>query len=156
IKICGITTPNDAVAACEAGADVIGVVLSASPRQLSLAQAWEIVSELPPMHGAVGVFVDPSEATLNEALAELSLAAVQLRGAETPEFCRRIRKAPVVKRHAVAPGESSGSLAERIRPYDVAAHLLDPGAGSGRTFDWKIACGLPGRLIVTGGLTPEN
>jgi phosphoribosylanthranilate isomerase len=43
-----------------------------------------------------------------------------------------------------------------MRRYRVAAYLLDPGAGSGRTFDWQIAGNLPGPLIVSGGLTPDN
>jgi phosphoribosylanthranilate isomerase len=86
---------------------------------------------------------------------DLHLDAVQLHGEESPEYCRRL-PCKVIKRFDTLENDQPATLRERMRQYPVAAYLLDPGAGSGRTFDWKTAHGLPEPLIVSGGLTPEN
>lgn len=156
IKICGITNPVDAQAATDAGADAIGLVFATSPRQVTIEQAIKIAAALPPLVNIIGVFVDPSEDDLDEALFQLRLSAVQLHGRETPEFCSQMELVPVIKRIHVCEGDTAATLAERARGYSVSAVLIDPGAGSGKPFPWSIARGLPGRTIVSGGLTPEN
>jgi len=156
VKICGITTPVDALAATEAGADAIGLVFARSPRQVTIEQAIGIAAALPPLVSMVGVFVDPTEDDLEEVLFQLRLTAVQLHGRESPEFCRSIELVPVIKRIQVGAGDTPEALAERARVYAVGAVLIDPGAGSGEPFQWSLARGLPGRTIVSGGLTPEN
>lgn len=156
IKICGITTPADAQAAADAGADAIGLVFAPSPRQVTIEQAIKIAAAVPPLVSIVGVFVDPSEDDLDEALFQLRISAVQLHGRETPDFCSQMELVPVIKRIHVCETDTAAALAERARAYAVSAVLIDPGAGEGRPFQWSLARNLPGRTIVSGGLKPEN
>ncbi len=156
VKICGITNPPDALAAAEAGADAIGLVFAPSPRQVTLERAVEIAAALPPLVSIVGVFVDPSDDELDEALFQVRFGAIQLHGREPPAFCESIEVLPVIKRIQILEGDTAAMVAERARAYSVGAWLLDPGAGSGKPFPWAIAkCASP-RTIVSGGLTPEN
>ena len=62
----------------------------------------------------------------------------------------------MIKRFNILENDTPKTLRERMRRYRVAAYMLDPGAGSGKTFDWEIARDLPGPLIVSGGLNPDN
>ena len=90
IKICGITRPQDAVAAAEAGADAIGVVFAKSPRQVTIRQARAIVAALPPFVSAVGVFANVRPATVLRAVAVVGLSEVQLHGDESPDYLHRL------------------------------------------------------------------
>lgn len=159
IKICGITNLEDALLAVEAGADALGFVFfSASPRHIFPEQAASIIRHLPPFVQTVGLFVNESPATVNETADRCGLDIIQLHGDEPPEECgavgRRVIKAFRVK--------DAASL-ETMNDYRVAAVLLDawsPSAhgGTGRTFNWEIAAtaAKTGRVILAGGLTPEN
>jgi len=155
VKICGLTSLDDALLAVEAGADALGLVFADSPRQVSLAAAEQIVAGLPPLVSKVGVFVNSAWEEVATIAARVPLDAVQLHGDESPEDCRRLPY-KVIKRFNILETDASEDLRIRMQRYRVAAYLLDPGTGSGRTFDWRIARGLPGPLIVSGGLNPEN
>jgi len=155
VKVCGVTNVSDARVAVAAGADGIGLVFAESPRRVTLSTAEQIVSQLPPLVGTVGVFVDAGADEVAEIAERLHLAAVQLHGAEAPEACQRLPY-KVIKRFDIHENDTPDSLRKRMERYRVAAYLLDPGAGSGRTFDWRLASALPGPLVVSGGLTPEN
>jgi phosphoribosylanthranilate isomerase len=155
IKICGLTTRQDAFSAIEAGADALGFVFAESSRRVTPAAAAQIGGALPPVVSAVGVFLN---ATVDEVAAvarDVGLQALQLHGDESPEDCQRL-PLKVIKRFNILENETSALLRARMERYRVSAVLLDPGAGSGQTFDWSLARGLPGPLIVSGGLTPEN
>lgn len=150
IKICGITTREDAVAAVLAGASALGFnFYKQSPRYVSPQQAREIAEDLPVTK--VGVFVDePAEVIRNvSAIAKLDVA--QLHGNESPEFLAgemRTWKAMRV---------GSGWAPEMLEPYNVEAFVLDgPVPGSGQVFDWTLARGIKQRIILAGGLGPEN
>ena len=155
IKICGITNVDDALAAVAAGADAIGLVLAPSPRRVDYDTAGAIVAALPPFVTTVAVLVDPTADQLAELVAHVGVDALQLHGDEPPELCHAAPRR-VIKRFNIIENDTADRLAERMRPYRVAGYLLDPGAGSGRVFDWRLARGLPGPLIVSGGLRPEN
>lgn len=155
IKICGLTRAEDALAAVQAGADAIGVVLAASPRRVTPAQAAEIVRGLPPLALRVGVFMDQTSAEVLIAMREARLDVAQLHGDETPHQCAELALR-VIKRIRVLPCDDAAVLRARMRGYDVSGFVLDPGAGSGKTFDWAIAAPLTEPLIISGGLTPEN
>lgn len=155
IKICGVARPDDAERAVAAGADAIGVIFADSPRQVTLEMASAIAARVPPLVSLVGVFMDQPLEYVVAVAGELGLDAVQLHGDEDPEDCERI-SGRVIKRFRPAAGERPERLAARLARYHVAARLLDPGGGSGATFDWTLARGLPGPLIVAGGLRPEN
>jgi phosphoribosylanthranilate isomerase len=160
VKICGITSLEDAHAAVDAGADALGFVFyPLSPRCSTPAQAEQIIRTLPPFVTTVGLFVDVTLATVKETLARCGLDRVQLHGQEPPEFCRQIPR-PVIKAFRIKDAESLSHMAD----YKVSAYLLDayvegalPG-GTGASFAWELAARtMPyGPVILAGGLTPEN
>ena len=160
VKICGITRPEDALAAARAGAHAVGLVFYAkSPRNVSPAKAADIVRVLPPFVTTVGLFVDATAAEVRAVLAEVPIALLQFHGDETPEFCRQFKR-PYVKAVRVRAGVD---LLQYARDYhDAKALLLDNfvegmHGGSGVAFDWSlIPRGLPLPVILSGGLTPEN
>lgn len=160
VKICGITSPADALAAVEAGADAIGLMFyEPSPRNISLATATEIVRELPPFIVKVGVFVNPKEETVSRAIGECGLNIAQFHGDETPEFCS-LFPVMTIKAFRVRDGESLKALPD----YPTDAWLLDAYSadklgGTGAKFNWDLAIearklGTP--IFLAGGLTPEN
>jgi phosphoribosylanthranilate isomerase len=160
IKICGITSRDDALAAVEAGADALGFVFyPESPRYVSTALAANIIEALPPLVAKVGVFVDAAPEQIRQVIAQCGLDTVQLHGAEPPENCRNL-PAKVIKAFRIQTLES---LLELPR-YLTDAWLLDsyvPGqpGGTGARFKWDLAVeakklGRP--IILAGGLTPGN
>jgi phosphoribosylanthranilate isomerase len=159
IKICGITNIEDALAAVEAGADALGFVFfERSPRNISPDQASAIIRQLPPLVQIVGLFVNEQLTVVNSIADQCGLDVVQLHGEETPEFCAGVKRR-VIKAFRV---KDQSSL-DQIGDYDVAACLLDawsPAAhgGTGETFNWEIAAAAAAshRIILAGGLTPDN
>jgi phosphoribosylanthranilate isomerase len=160
--MCGITTWEDARLSIDLGASALGFnFFPASPRAISPADAWSIIRRLPPFVEAVGVFVNWPPLVVGALARAVRLGSVQLHGAETPaEVDELILKSRVIKAVRVKRGFRVASLA-RFRVAD--AILLDGFArglhgGTGRTLDWKLAraAGHYGRIILAGGLTPEN
>ncbi len=88
IKICGITTPEDARMAVHAGASAIGMIFAESQRQVTIDQAEKICRELPPYVDRVGVFANQSRDSIVEAVEQAGLTRVQLHGEEPAEFCQ--------------------------------------------------------------------
>lgn len=158
VKICGITNLTDALSAVEAGADALGFVFyGGSPRYIAPVQAAEIIAKLPPFVLTVGVFVDERTEDVERAIRQSGIDVVQFHGHEPPEACGVSRKA--IK--AIRVKELSDL--EPLRRYRVAAYLLDTFTpdvlgGTGRIFNWDIALDAKqfGKIILAGGLTPEN
>ncbi len=159
VKICGITNPEDALMAVEAGADALGFVFfPASPRYISPEQAEVIIRRLPPFVHTVGLFVNEEPATVNRIADRCGLDLVQLHGEETPDYCAAVKRR-IIKAFRVKDASSLDGMAH----YRVAACLLDawsPAAhgGTGTTFNWDIAARAAASqtIILAGGLTPEN
>jgi phosphoribosylanthranilate isomerase len=159
IKICGITTVDDALCAVDAGADALGFVFhEKSPRYVKPLKVQRIVSALPPFVTTVGLFVNQPGEKIRQIMRLTGLQVVQLHGDEPPEACR-LEPYQVIKALRVKD-ESSLTGAE---DYPASALLLDTWSGkqyggSGRCFDWQLARDLRTRvpLILAGGLTPEN
>ena len=159
VKICGITSREDAAAAVEAGADALGFVfVPGTPRCVHPEAAERIVSTLPPFVTPVGVFVDqPLEEVLRIA-ARCNLQAVQLHGNEPEEYSRRI-PLRVIKALRV---RDAASL--RILPtYPAHAFLLDAfvqgqAGGTGTPISWDLAIQAKGHapIILSGGLRPDT
>ena len=160
VKICGITNPADAAVAIAAGADALGFIFCAkSPRFVPIATAAEIARAIPPYVLRVGVFVNPAEEFVTEAIAACGLNLLQFHGDETPEFCTRFGLMSM-KALRVRDAASLAQLAQ----YHTDAFLLDAYSakglgGTGETFNWDLALeakkmGRP--VFLAGGLTPEN
>jgi phosphoribosylanthranilate isomerase len=162
VKICGITTWDDARISIDLGASALGFnFYPPSPRSISPADAWSIIRRLPPFVERVGVFVNWPPLVVDALARALRLGSVQLHGAESAgEAAELAKKHRVIKAVQVKTGFRVASLA-RYRTAD--AILLDGFArglhgGTGRTLDWKLAraANRYGRIILAGGLTPEN
>lgn len=159
VKICGITRPQDAVAAAQAGADAIGLVFyPRSPRFLSIERALEIRDALPPFVQSVALFVNPDAAQVAQVIGRVQPAMLQFHGEETPRFCEEFGL-PYVKACRVKAGVD---LLEYLRPFSrAAAWLLDSHVaeygGVGERFDWSLAPAVRDRpIILSGGLAPSN
>ena len=163
IKICGITNIEDAHAAVDLGADALGFIfVPDTPRYIEPQTAERIISNLPPFITTVGVFADAPVETVSETIKFCGLRAAQLHGSEIPGYCDRVRercRVPIVKAFRVEDRHSLSLISE----YDVSAYLLDTyvkgkKGGTGETFNWDLAKGAKkyGRIIIAGGLTPEN
>lgn len=160
VKICGITSAEDARAAVEAGADALGFMFyEPSPRCVTPELAAAIIGELPTHVAKVGVFVDADEAMVRATAATAGLDTLQFHGSESPDFCARF-ELRTIKAFRVKDSESLGQLPD----YETDAWLLDshvkgvPG-GTGARFNWDLAVeakrlGRP--ILLAGGLTPEN
>jgi len=173
IKICGITNPDDARAAIEAGADMLGFnFYRPSPRFLEPQSARAIIENLRAEIGAfarkvttAGVFVnEPSAEDVIRTAEAAGVDAIQLHGDESLSFCKALKLiAPdhlVIKVHRVAQGFEPQEAAA----YEVDAIMLDAFdknlyGGTGRVIDWSIAhrvSELVPRLFLSGGLSPSN
>jgi len=160
VKICGITSVADGLAAAEAGADMIGLMFyDGSPRHISLATAVEISRILPLFVQRVGVFVNPDPERVLRAIGECNLSLLQFHGDETSEFCTQFG---LMSLKAVRIRDAA-SL-DQLAGFQTDAFLLDAYSkgwlgGTGETFNWDLAIdaqkfGKP--IFLAGGLTPEN
>jgi phosphoribosylanthranilate isomerase len=162
IKICGITNTADALAAVEAGANLIGFnFYEKSPRHVSREEAAKIRAELPKKAEAVGIFVNAPRSDVAELSKSLKLDAAQLHGDESREDVAEIaRSVPVIKAFRVEPEFPLATLREYPDAFAFlfdAAHTGQYG-GTGRTTDWDVArrAALSSRIILAGGLKVEN
>ncbi len=157
IKICGITNEADALAAVHAGADALGFIFyRGSPRYVEPERVAGLVAELPPFVVTVGVFVNAPVEVVNEVCGTTGLQVAQLHGNESPGFCDRLDR-PVIKVFRV----KDETWKTEAAAYSVGAVLLDTFAedrygGTGVTFDWRFVEGSPHRVILSGGLNPDN
>ena len=160
VKICGVTRVQDALEAVKQGVDAIGLVFYApSPRNVSPAQAAEIVSKIPAFVTVVGLFVDAEPAFIRDVLSVVRLDLLQFHGEEPPVACRQYSR-PYMKAIRV---KSDTNLVQYAADYaDAKALLLDafaegvPG-GTGLVFDWSlIPQNLPVPVVLAGGLNAEN
>ena len=162
VKICGITNGPDAQASCEAGADLLGFnFYEKSLRRISTADAAQIRNNLPTGVEAVGVFVNASPAEVISLRSFVRFGVAQLHGDETPAMVADVaRTVPVIKAFRV---DSAFSLSTFDEYPGVSAFLLDAAragqyGGTGQTTDWDFArrAAPAHRIILAGGLTPEN
>jgi len=160
VKICGITSVEDAQAVEQAGADAVGLMFyEGSPRHIALEQAKAIVDSLSNTIVRVGVFVNSEESFVRQAMEICTLNMLQFHGDETPEYCARFE---VMTLKAIRVSDES-SLKEMER-YSADGFLLDAFSenslgGTGETFNWELAkratkSGRP--VFLAGGLTSEN
>ena len=156
VKICGITTEADALLAVGLGADAVGFVFAPSPRQVAPQAVRRIIERVPPEIVTVGVFRNESPTRVVEIVNGIGLKAAQLHGNETPADTAWVAERVAMTIKAFPAGHRNIA---RIDDYGAEAVLVDAESpGSGEVFDWRLAEGVvdPARLIVSGGLGPDN
>ena len=163
IKICGLTSPQDARAAIECGADALGFnFYRSSKRYVGTETDW--IGELPESIEKIAIVVNPSWAEA-KALASLhGISALQLHGTESPEFCEHLREEGIRFEKAIAV--SGPDSLTNCPDFFTRRVLLDSShagefGGTGRTFPWDMArrfveANRALQVILAGGLNPEN
>ncbi|MBI2895258.1 MAG: phosphoribosylanthranilate isomerase [Deltaproteobacteria bacterium] len=154
VKICGATSIDEALAIVRAGADAVGLNFwSGSPRRVSVELAAEIAGALPESVWTVGVFVDADPIEIERVRGRVRLTVVQLHGHETAEVCARLGRGvwKAVRR------------LDEVGAYGCDAYVLDAASGeapggTGIRVDPELAvqAALRARVVLAGGLTPEN
>ena len=159
VKICGITRRQDAQFAASIGVDAIGLVFyPPSPRAVTIQQAQEIVTGLPPFISIVALFVNAKSEEVAQCLNRIPVDILQFHGDETPSYCAQF-SSPYMKAIRMKEGVS---LSHMAKDYSLAsALLLDsyqagvPG-GTGKTFDWSMITDIDKPFILAGGLSVDN
>lgn len=162
VKICGVTTLEDARAAIEAGADALGFNgFRGSKRYIDLVAASQWIAELPPFVTRVAVLVNPTLAEAESISALPGIDAIQLHGHETAEMCVGLARRGLIKSFP-----AKKDLLANVESYKAGSILLDayvPGefGGTGRLADLELARLFVKehadiKVILSGGLNPEN
>ena len=162
VKICGIGSLDDALAAVDAGADALGFNFYAkSPRAITLKAAAAIVTKLPPLISAVAVFVNPTQAQVLESLRACRWGALQFHGDEDPDFLSAFPWDLQIK---AARLKDKGTLSHLKAAYGrcgtwlVDAAVAGEFGGTGKLAQWDLAAlaakGKP--VLLAGGLTEDN
>ncbi|MCB2229513.1 phosphoribosylanthranilate isomerase [bacterium] len=155
VKICGITRLDDALVACEIGADMIGFILAQSPRRVSPKQVARIVSALPNTVRKIGVFVHHSALDASEIARDCGLDTIQLHG--TPAIDAVDSSPEIIQAFAGATSADDiiASTADFVLLDGCRAGLH---GGTGQRCDWSLAARIASQrdLILAGGLTPDN
>ena len=159
VKICGITSYEDAMMAINCGASAIGIIFyKHSPRYVDPEKIFDWIDCLPDNIKKIGVFVDEELGVVRSISEQLALDYIQLHGNESPLYCLDIKR-PIIKAVSVDSNLDKFVFAE----YDVFAFLLDNYekniiGGTGKCFDWtlvsKLNINIP--IILSGGLNASN
>jgi phosphoribosylanthranilate isomerase len=169
VKICGLTRLDDALACAEMGADWIGLNFHpGSPRYIAPEEAAAIVGALPASASAVGVFVDRPAVQVAELAKHLGITIVQLHGHEPPEDLLALGSLQVIRAFRLDHPAAWGQVTEYLSRASalglapdailVDAYAAGQAGGTGTTVADEVLDSIPPlrRLILAGGLTPEN
>jgi phosphoribosylanthranilate isomerase len=160
VKICGITNIDDAMAAVDYGADALGFVFfKGSPRYITIQQAAAIVCKLPSFITTVGVFVDENSDRIRATISDAGIDVIQLHGEEKPEACQSSRRSiKAIRVKSIDSLEPLKTFKDLVSAFLLDAYAPDALGGTGQKFNWDIAVEAKqfGRIILAGGLSPEN
>ena len=160
VKICGITSPEQAEMVQQAGADALGLVIyEPSPRYVDVAKAAEIRSAIKSPALAVALLVNATEALVNRVIEQVQPDLLQFHGDESPEFCHQFNY-PFIRAVRMRPGLNVDS---EVAAYRAQGGFLfdawsdDLYGGTGHSFDWsRLPTSRDYPLILAGGLTVDN
>lgn len=169
VKVCGIANLRTAVAAEKAGAAAVGLVFAAQApdhRRLTLDRAEALSAGLPPEFARVGVFVNAAPAEVAQVARRVGLTHVQLHGDEPPEYLSEL-PLPAIKAVRLQDETEFTTLDPYLHAWGILLEpqVADKVGGSGIALDWSLARrardylksrGFSGRIILAGGLNPEN
>ncbi|WP_306317845.1 MULTISPECIES: phosphoribosylanthranilate isomerase [unclassified Streptomyces] len=156
VKVCGLSREADVDAAVAAGADAVGFVLTASPRQVTPDRARELAAAVPESVTTVAVFRGEPLDEVREAAARAGVTAVQLHGGEPPEAFAALRADGYLVVRATSPDEAAPLV---TGAYGEDALIVDsPRPGSGERWDPAALGGTSpgGHWMLAGGLGPGN
>lgn len=167
IKFCGTTSLDDALASIDAGADALGFIFAPSKRSIVQAKAQEIIQHLPTGTERIGVFFDHGSEAIARTVREVDITGIQMHDCRVfpstvYDDLPHDRRDKLRKIKTILVDKDFTRTWHGIMAFTdfVDAWLLDSGTGSGKTFDWqavrKQLGQWQGRLIIAGGLTPEN
>lgn len=160
IKICGITNLDDAIAAVDMGADILGFnFYEESPRYITPEKAEKIINQLPAFIDNAGVFVNAKLEQIYKITSQCQLNWVQLHGNENPQFCDLLRSLNVKTMKAIRVKDQEDIKAsEKFFTDAVLLDAFDPSkyGGTGLTFDWNIIGNIEKRIFLAGGINPDN
>lgn len=160
IKICGITNVEDALAAIDMGADLLGFnFYPKSKRYITIDKAAAIINKLPTFVDTVGLFVNATAEEVREVVGKGMLNWIQLHGDETPAFCDSLSDVGVKIIKAIRV--RSKKDIKSVQNFFVDVILLDAFdakeyGGTGKVFNWKLVSNIEQRIFLAGGITPEN
>lgn len=168
IKICGVTTPEDAAVAAALGADAIGInFYPPSPRCIGVQQARAILRVLPPFVDAVALFVDTAPDRICELADDLRIRTVQVHGADLLLWGSRDHR--IIRAFPIVDASSLAQITHYVAAAKEMSYMLPPAilvdthvrgmhGGTGQTAPWHLLANFdPGApLILAGGLAPEN
>ncbi|MBC8378696.1 MAG: phosphoribosylanthranilate isomerase [Planctomycetes bacterium] len=160
VKICGITNYDDAAAAFDMGADILGFnFYPQSPRYIEPKKAFEIIAKMPGFLDTCGIFVNAEPNDIHEVTNTGFLNWVQFHGDESPAYCEQFRMWTLrsIKAVRVQSAESI-HIAEQYHTSALLFDAFNPKlyGGTGETFDWSLVKNCPSRIFLAGGITPDN
>jgi len=160
VKICGITNYEDATAALDMGADILGFnFYPKSPRFIARSKATKIITRLPAFIDIAGVFVNGQFNKIRETIDQCQLDWIQLHGDEDPRFCQRFVSVNVKTMKALRVKNQQDI--KKADLFFTDAILLDAFhpekyGGTGLKFDWNIIGHIGKRVFLAGGINPDN
>jgi phosphoribosylanthranilate isomerase len=160
VKICGLTNYEDAMAAAEMGADMLGFnFYPKSPRYITPEKAAKIIDKLPAMVDLVGLFVNDPFERIEQVFDQCHLDWIQFHGDETPEFVEQFGTLNVRTLKAIRVKDEKDI--KRSEEYFTDAILLDAFdpkkyGGTGLSFDWNIIGNVTKRVFLAGGINADN
>ncbi len=170
IKVCGMRDPQNILSLAELKPDYMGLIFYPQSKRYVADPDKNILASLPASISLTGVFVDEEEGLVVQKAVHYGLSAIQLHGAESPEYCKILRRKlkeslpdkhiELIKAFGIYPGFDFSTL----EPYnDVADYFLfdtktSEHGGSGIAFDWTILDQYDGekQFFLSGGLSPDN
>ncbi len=160
VKICGITSIEQALMVQQAGADALGLVIyNKSPRYVDIKKAAEIRVAIKSPAMAVALLVNASENTVAQVIDEVRPDLLQFHGDESADFCHQFNY-PFIRAVRMRPGLD---IDAEVAAYQAQGGFLfdawsdDLYGGTGHSFDWsRLPTSRNYPLILAGGLTPDN
>ncbi|MGB2376032.1 MAG: phosphoribosylanthranilate isomerase [Porticoccaceae bacterium] len=160
VKICGITSSEQALMAQQYGADALGLVIyEKSPRYVNVQQAAKIRASITGSTTAIALLVNPSVSLVEQVIAEVKPDYIQFHGDETAEFCQQFNF-PFIRAVRMRDGLD---IDAEVAAYNAAGGFLfdawsdDLYGGTGHSFDWsRLPSTTDYKLILAGGLKPDN
>ena len=154
VKICGITSLNDALTTIRSGADALGFVFyKKSPRYISGEDAQAIISQLPPFIEKVGLFVNEDAQTINTIAKASGITLIQLHFDVTDELCKAL-EFPYVK---VVRAQSAEDIKKDMHSYRLVDAYCEAYGGMGKRLNLEWFDGVDcSKIILAGGLNPDN